>query len=1545
MWLKLYNDRLEWAHNKLSKSENSMQLDHTSTVTVKPPGVEFKTAVICVQTGGATGQIFVFGNKDSASISIWEAAVTGVINKLKTEKKLRPSVVLFKKVLRRNSYLGLSFDQSSVSEEQSRSIMQPEDLDGEPAIMEGYLQKRGHVRQSWTNRYFVLTSDRLTYFTDSSMKVTKGYVVLDSFAYVRPRDHVPNSHHRQLFSLHTTPQNSANTEEERHMLLMNGLNEDDVKSWCSMINKVILDHKITKHPHLTVCVSTYLTSLEERSLLGDAEEQFYDLKLLSSTGVVTCHGHAFFADMKNLQSATTSTSILSMKEMFPRSYKRKAFGVALSEELLETRRLKLENWLQDLVNCLTRVLGGSEMSDPAVRDIVRELGVHFNCDSKTMERILKAVPKPSGGLSKIFGSGKGDEPESDEDSLSENDREADEAKIANDDEDLINSVNMPEAPAELLKLNIMQLLQLCRQNNIDPTSFRNRNRCLQSLFEIYKKRLPYLHDKDAREEVESLVQAHNSTSKFTKTYGGAGSGNSEQQSDNYVANVNTIFNDTLLKLEVCPDIIRTLQSSYTTNDKLKMIKKTVQIWDVNVTFTAEDAQCVKCLLDLTVPPHPCLYVLVLHRLTNAIKDPDWMYLFCAKKGIQGIVMQLNRYMECFPISRSAAVSVIDLLKCVRLLADSRRLELIHTKTIFFATMQTLQCFDHVNIVIECLEFLLECIVCGGAVALGQIKCGFEYLANSRNEATYEILLRILTIDNVALQCSALSFINSIILYEKSTKSRVRIHSAINLLGFEKICGAICSGDVDNMAASAKIAEDILNQHTRPDESKPEEDVSLVKGETKNDDDITLNSDNGFNDSDKDDDSSVDEASYRNHLRPGVLYHESLGSENTCSDDGSTAIHPEKGNHNVKYYKSTDLTVLLGAGIMASYAQELLKESNFQSSTGSSMLTSRTGGTLASKVRRLTINILEDMTSSYASNNSSKPSCKLIEVTKWLRLSDDVLIIRQISSKRIGNESNDQVVRIQVNQIIDVLDYADFDSADAPFSVQGCITLVLSEKRKYFFHFGEDRDTKLRWLIALNSSIENASFHKKIFSTSPNSEVPLTSRSKYKKKFEKYFQFYRSIRDEDAILVFNESIVPYAEASNTPSMQETVLNPTELTQYMQYEFHRRKDLRLQLLLKELSQYFVKNYPPRLPENESKESAEKISHPLAVMDSTNPIPQAPPLPALPPEKNVNKANVKMKQIFWNKIKPVNVRGTMWMSVEEPDGIQWLSLEERFGEKEAVRRRAIIKKSQSNSDSQEKLINLFDNNRTQNVAIACAKLKKTPQEIYQNVLEMDPVDLSLEVTDIILHLLLPSNEEIATLRAFTGDVNKLDYCGQLFSYFTQIEGLQNRLTVQKIMLSWMDEANLVLTLLGDVKQALIELRSEQTLQPLKDIMATVLAVGNYMNGNNRSGKAHGFKLDTLLKIKDIREKQHPQKNLLHFVLEQFPTTADSIFYGHWETVWKVPKISKSNVECMIKQLQESLETCIAAIATAEDIQNVDIRENLMKRLSELTSNVYII
>jgi uncharacterized membrane protein len=56
------------------------------------------------------------------------------------------------------------------------------------------------------------------------------------------------------------------------------------------------------------------------------------------------------------------------------------------------------------------------------------------------------------------------------------------------------------------------------------------------------------------------------------------------------------------------------------------------------------------------------------------------------------------------------------------------------------------------------------------------------------------------------------------------------------------------------------------------------------------------------------------------------------------------------------------------------------------------------------------------------------------------------------------------------------------------------------------------------------------------------------------------------------------------------------------------------------------------------------------------------------------------------------------------------------------------------------------------------------------------------------------------------------------------------------------------------------------------LKTVLAIILALGNYMNGGNRTrGQADGFGLEILAKLRDVKSKDS-SVTLLHFIVREY-------------------------------------------------------------------------
>ena len=65
------------------------------------------------------------------------------------------------------------------------------------------------------------------------------------------------------------------------------------------------------------------------------------------------------------------------------------------------------------------------------------------------------------------------------------------------------------------------------------------------------------------------------------------------------------------------------------------------------------------------------------------------------------------------------------------------------------------------------------------------------------------------------------------------------------------------------------------------------------------------------------------------------------------------------------------------------------------------------------------------------------------------------------------------------------------------------------------------------------------------------------------------------------------------------------------------------------------------------------------------------------------------------------------------------------------------------------------------------------------------------------------------------------------------------------------------------------LLAVKEVQKSTKLKTLLEIVLALGNYLNGGTFRGRAYGFKLEALTKLKDTKAADN-QTTLLHYIVQ---------------------------------------------------------------------------
>ncbi|KAI6135168.1 hypothetical protein EV401DRAFT_885812 [Pisolithus croceorrhizus] len=180
-------------------------------------------------------------------------------------------------------------------------------------------------------------------------------------------------------------------------------------------------------------------------------------------------------------------------------------------------------------------------------------------------------------------------------------------------------------------------------------------------------------------------------------------------------------------------------------------------------------------------------------------------------------------------------------------------------------------------------------------------------------------------------------------------------------------------------------------------------------------------------------------------------------------------------------------------------------------------------------------------------------------------------------------------------------------------------------------------------------------------------------------------------------------------------------------------------------------------------------------------------------------------------------------------------------------------------------QNVTSLLDITRANNVAIMLSRFRKGYSVIRDALLDLDSSQLSIDDLKMISKH-LPTIEEITRIKEF-GDVSRLAKADQYFSEIMTIPRLPQRLECMTFRLRFELDVNEIRPELKTVHDACRELQSSRRF---KATLQAILAVGNALNRTTFHGGARGFRLETLLKMKETKTtKRGPDcPTLLHYM-----------------------------------------------------------------------------
>ena len=303
------------------------------------------------------------------------------------------------------------------------------------------------------------------------------------------------------------------------------------------------------------------------------------------------------------------------------------------------------------------------------------------------------------------------------------------------------------------------------------------------------------------------------------------------------------------------------------------------------------------------------------------------------------------------------------------------------------------------------------------------------------------------------------------------------------------------------------------------------------------------------------------------------------------------------------------------------------------------------------------------------------------------------------------------------------------------------------------------------------------------------------------------------------------------------------------------------------------------PPPLPAPKPP-AAPKPPPPPQPAGAPNPPPPQPPKPGnvpkpaplapnnrLRPSKNGAESSddkAKMKPFFWDKVLANPDESMVWNDIKA-GSFQCNEdlMESLFGYKAAPEQKKIERKKEHPPVFEvPKYIQIIDPRKAQNLSILLRALNVTTDEVCEAILEGN--ELPAELIQTLLKMAPTADEELK-LRLFSGEISQLGPAERFLKTMVDIPFAFKRLESLLFMCSVQEEVSSVKHSFGNIEAACNEIRNSRVFLKL---LEAVLKTGNRMNVGTYRGGAQAFKLDTLLKLSDVKGTDG-KTTLLHFVV----------------------------------------------------------------------------
>ncbi|KAI9328794.1 hypothetical protein BDR26DRAFT_873559 [Obelidium mucronatum] len=404
------------------------------------------------------------------------------------------------------------------------------------------------------------------------------------------------------------------------------------------------------------------------------------------------------------------------------------------------------------------------------------------------------------------------------------------------------------------------------------------------------------------------------------------------------------------------------------------------------------------------------------------------------------------------------------------------------------------------------------------------------------------------------------------------------------------------------------------------------------------------------------------------------------------------------------------------------------------------------------------------------------------------------------------------------------------------------------------------------------------------------------------------------------------------------------------------------------------------PPPPPPPPPPGMAGRQSSPAPEVNSLGPPPPPPPMPGapappigLPKRVQKYKPTTEVRRLQWDRLPDGVIKESMWLkkinsvslsiavSADSPsktdletrldaEGV-FKDIQTRFGVKPKVLKPVV-------SDEQIKLesdsvpgmsnstkpteVTLIDGKKAQNMMIMLGRLRQySASDLVKAVMSINEEIVSESIIKQLI-VFLPTQDEAKTLKAFKGEFASLRKAEQ---FLMTILDIPSRNSVMDSILFKLSFAERFKALDEDLGYGLSAVACLDKCEKFLKVLEIVLSLGNFMNSGTFIGSVHGFRINSINKLADVKSTEG-KGSLLHFLADVIDEKFPDLSGFAKELLDCIPaarlsiEVLKSDLKILQKGLKEMCSVIETLSNTQEKSENVDLYIGAVKPFSETAS-----